>query len=268
MSKFPQVPLLPIKELYDKLITKYGPQGWWPLIRLKHQGQNPTERGRNTWYHPNDFKYPHNDADIFEIMVGAILTQNTSWENADKALGELFTKDLLSPEKILSTSVDVLAAAIRSSGYYNQKAMKLQNLCKFLEKNPISKLKSTKTPSLRKNLLEVKGIGPETADEILLYGFQRPIFVIDAYTIRLLLYMGYYSEKQSYDKVQSWIESQIPQEVKIYNEFHALIVQHCVRICRKRPLCDFCFLEPSCKKRAVHFLSRQKRKNKKTKAKK
>ncbi|MHA1795829.1 MAG: endonuclease III domain-containing protein [Promethearchaeota archaeon] len=251
--------LLALNELFQRLFSEYGPQGWWPLIRLRYAGHNPTERGRNTWYHPNDFSYPHTDEDIFEIMVGAILTQNTSWENADKALGQLFKNHLLSPEKILATSTEKLAISIRSSGYYNQKAKKLINLCRMLLDTPITTLKSYETPQLRLHLLKVNGIGHETADEILLYGFQRPVFVIDAYTVRMLLYMGYFSEKQSYHEFQTWFHAHLPADVRIYNEFHALIVQHCVRVCKKHPLCNQCFLISVCDQRGEYFLKRKKK---------
>ncbi|WP_457558132.1 endonuclease III domain-containing protein [Candidatus Harpocratesius sp.] len=252
-----------LNELYNLLYSKYGPQGWWPLMRLQKSKQNPTERGKNTWYHPKEYNYPHSEEDIFEIMIGAILTQNTSWENADKALGNLAKHGLLNKKKILECKQDFLAEIIRSSGYYNQKAIKLQNLCTFLQNQPISDLKLIETTKLRKALLQVKGIGPETADSILLYGFNRPVFVIDAYTYRLMLYMGYFAQKPKYDELQTFFHHNLEPNAAVFNEYHALIVQHCVRVCRKQPKCAECPFQEICHQKAAIFIKPRKKKNRK-----
>ena len=139
-----------------------------------------------------------------------------------------------------------MAEIIRSSGYYNQKAIKLQNLAKILRQTPISKLASFSKEDLRSFLLEIKGIGPETADSILLYGFHLPSFVVDTYTRRLLLRMGYLESPATYKIIQALFHSEIPKEESIYNEYHALIVQHMVHVCKKTPRCGECMFEPNC----------------------
>lgn len=261
-----QIPNL--HDLYSRLLSYYGPQGWWPLIRLQPGKLNPTERGRYTWYHPEDYDTPEVSSDIFEIMVGAILTQNTSWENADKALGKLSNNSMLTSEQILHESEENLAELIRSSGYYNQKTLKLKNLARFITRNPIQKLKSHPIDELRTMLLSVKGIGPETADSILLYAFKKPIFVIDTYTKRLISRIGLLDEQQSYSEFQSYFHSQIPTDYRVYNEYHALIVQHCVRICKKTPLCSECWLSSSCMKKIPIKPKKKKKIKKKNKTEK
>ncbi|MHA1672123.1 MAG: endonuclease III domain-containing protein [Promethearchaeota archaeon] len=237
-----------LAELYQLLLSHYGHQGWWPLLRLGESQQNPTARGRFTWYHPENYTIPSTEADIFEIMVGGILTQNTSWENADKALGNLQLHGILDIDGILNSETDKLAEIIRSSGYYNQKAIKLQNLAKILCQTPISKLTSFSKEDLRSFLLEIKGIGPETADSIILYGFHIPSFVVDTYTRRLLLRMGYIDPPASYEVIQAFFQSALPTEESLYNEYHALIVQHMVHVCKKKPKCGECMIQDVCAK--------------------
>ena len=178
-----------LKKLYEKLYSKYGSQGWWPLVDLKPE-INPTQRGRYTGYHPGNYNYPKNEDQTFEIILGTILAQNTSWVNAEKALWNLAQNNLISESKLNRLDLDELAQIIRPSGFFNQKAIKIQNLLQFLQKNPISSLKKLEINVLRQNLLAIKGIGPETADSIVLYAFKKPIFVNDAYTKRLLSRIG------------------------------------------------------------------------------
>ncbi len=255
-------------ELYQLLLSHYGHQGWWPLLRLGASRQNPTARGRFTWYHPDNYTIPTAETDIFEIMVGAILTQNTSWENADKALGNLHLNGVMNIKGILNSETDQLAEIIRSSGYYNQKAIKLQNLAKILYRTPISKLASFSMEDLRSFLLEIKGIGPETADSILLYGFHLPSFVVDTYTRRLLLRMGYLDSSATYKTIQALFHSEIPKEESIYNEYHALIVQHMVHVCKKKPNCGDCLFQATCAKVIPPSPPRKKSRKKKTTRKK
>ena len=233
--------------LYDELHKNYGSQGWWPLLRLKPE-INPTNRGRYTGYHPEDFTYPKNEDQIFEIIIGTILAQSTSWVNAEHALWNLAQKNLLSEEKLIKIDIDGLAQLIRSSGYFNQKAIKIQNMLKFLQKNPISSLKKLEINVLRQNLLAIKGVGPETADSIILYAFNKPMFIVDAYTRRLLSRIGLIPEKASYEYIQNLFHSQISPYFVIYNEFHALFVQHCVYICSSKPKCSMCFINQYCQK--------------------
>ncbi len=236
-----------LKILYDELYKNYNSQGWWPLVDLKPE-INPTQRGRYTGYHPGNFDYPKNDDQIFEIMIGTILAQNTSWVNAEKALWNLSQKNLISESKLKDVDLDDLAQIIRPSGFFNQKAIKIQNMLHFLQKNPISYLKTLEINVLRQNLLVIKGVGPETADSIILYAFRKPIFVVDAYTKRLLSRIGLIPEKSSYEYIQNLFHAQISADFVVYNEFHALIVQHCVYICSSKPKCSMCFLNQYCQK--------------------
>jgi len=164
-----------IIDTYKKLYREYGPQGWWPL---------------NGKYRPNDYSHPKNDHERFEIIVGAILTQNTSWTNAEKALESLKQSNALNKKSIKEMHTDKLARIIKSAGYNNQKAKKLK---KFLEfKGDVN----------RENLLKVWGIGPETADSILLYAYKKLFFVIDAYTTRIMSRLGLCKENTGYDELQ------------------------------------------------------------------
>jgi len=236
-----------LHSLYDELYKKYGSQGWWPLVDLKPE-INPTLRGHYTGYHPENYDYPKNEDQIFESIIGTILAQNTSWVNAEKALWNLAQKNLISESKLNKLDLNDLAQFIRSSGYYNQKAIKIQNVLHFLSTNPISSLKNLDIIVLRQNLLAIKGVGPETADSIILYAFRKPIFVVDAYTKRLLSRIGIIPEKSTYEYIQNLFHTQISANFEVYNEYHALIVQHCVYNCSSKPNCSSCFLNQNCQK--------------------
>jgi len=194
--------------LYKTLLKEYGKQSWWPTT---------------------------SDNKRFEIILGAILTQNTSWKQAEKAIANLKKNDLISQEAIKKVSLRKLASLIKPSGYFNQKAKRLKIINQFLEKN--------KNPT-REQLLEVNGIGPETADSILLYAFNQPYFVIDAYTKRIMQRIGY--KEECYDELQCLFQNNLPKDYKIYNEFHALFVEHAKTYCRKKPLCQKCPLNSRC----------------------
>jgi|SRR3989344_1259089 len=201
-----------IAKIYGKLLKKHKPQGWWPI----------TEPGSLVPVHLG--KTPVTDSQIFEVMVGAILTQNTSWKNVEKAISNLNKKDLISIQKIRDIQKDSLAQIIKPSGYYNQKAENLKLLADFLIKIPIRSLIKIKTGELRILLLNLNGIGPETADSILLYAFQRPVFVIDTYTKRLFSKKGLCSVNVSYHELQELFHKSLPKNVKLFKEYHALIV--------------------------------------------
>ncbi|MHA1895934.1 MAG: endonuclease III domain-containing protein, partial [Promethearchaeota archaeon] len=195
--------------VYERLIQKYGPQGWWPLISCQDWDENPTKRGQVRGYHPQNYELPIKTEDIYEVMFGAILTQNTTWPNAERAVLALREADLIDPMKIIQIDNEKLAEVIKPSGYYNQKAIKLKNLCKFLTQNPISSLKKMDLYRLREKLLAIKGVGEETADSIILYALKRPSFVIDSYTRRLLGRLGItpkqileYVSEQSFEKAE------------------------------------------------------------------
>ena len=194
--------------LYKTLLKAYGRRGWWPTT---------------------------SDNKKFEIILGAILTQNTSWKQVEKAIANLKNNDLISQEAIKKVSLRRLASLIKPAGYFNQKAKRLKIINQFLEKN--------KNPT-RDQLLEVNGIGPETADSILLYAFNQPSFVIDTYTKRIMQRIGY--KEESYGGLQALFQDNLPNDYKIYNEFHALFVEHAKTYCRKKPLCQKCPLNSRC----------------------
>jgi endonuclease-3 related protein len=203
-----------IKKLYDHFLKKYSFQGWWPLLDC--DGCNPTKTGSIKGYHPKDYSYPKNEQQKFEICIGAILTQNTAWHNVEKALFNLKKIKTLTPLSIKKLNILKLKKSIKPAGYFNQKAKKLKIFADFFIKL------DGKTPT-RDELLDVWGVGPETADSILLYAYKVPSFVIDAYTKRLMQKLGY-SEK-SYDKLKKIFEDSLEKDYKLYQEFHALIVE-------------------------------------------
>ncbi len=170
-------------------------------------------------------------------MVGAILTQNTAWKNASLAIEELRRRGLLSPEALLKTDDAELARIIRPSGYYNQKADRLKQICRFYQK-----AEHRNTVPEREELLAIRGIGPETADSVLLYAYQVPVFVIDAYTKRTFTRIGIARQGISYEELQELFMKTLPPDHSLFNEYHALIVRHGKEICRKKPLCASCVL--------------------------
>jgi len=207
-----------LQTYYDTLYAAYGPQHWWP--------------GRSR----------------FEVIVGAILTQNTAWTNVEPAIANLRRENLLTPAAIEAVSFVRLARLIRSSGYFRQKAKKLKAFARFLRREYAGSLTQMfKAPSteLRDKLLDVHGIGPETADSILLYAGGHPVFVVDAYTRRILERHRLAAENQTYDDIRALFESNLPKDAALYNEFHALIVQTGKNYCRPRnPRCVECPLGP------------------------
>jgi len=205
-----------LMSIYRILYRTYGPRHWWP-------GETP-----------------------FEVMVGAILTQNTSWQNVEKAIHKLKERRVLHPEGIYRLRRPSLASLIRSSGYYRVKALRLTAFVNFLfnrYKGDIAKLKRRPLQALRAELLAVNGIGPETADSILLYGLKKPVFVVDAYTRRILSRHGIVSEKASYEEIQGLFMNHLPHDERLFNEYHALIVHVGKNVCKKRPNCDKCPLK-------------------------
>ena len=210
---------LPIlSQYFDALFRAYGEQHWWP-------GQKP-----------------------FEIIVGAILVQNTNWTNAASAIANLRQAKLLTPSAIETLPQPKLARLIRSSGYFRQKARKLKAFVAFLRKEHRGSLAAmfrTPTAILRQQLLGVHGIGPETADSILLYAGNQPVFVVDAYTRRILQRHGLAAGKESYEEIRGLVEKSLPNDPQLFNEFHALIVRTGKLYCRSRaPLCSQCALRP------------------------
>ena len=221
-------------KIYSILLKSYKPQGWWPLSKGKIQ----------TKHHNGP---PKNDKDRFEIIVGAILTQNTSWKNVELAIENLNRNNLLSIEKIRKIPVKKLARLIRSSGYHNQKADRLKIMANYLSKNQIKKLFKKPAQELRKELLSIKGIGPETADSIILYSAQKPVFVVDAYTKRIFSRIGLINEKADYDEIQNFFMKKLENKTKIFKEYHALIVEHAKIHCKTKPLCGGCPIKKLCR---------------------
>ncbi|MBN1837001.1 MAG: DNA repair protein [Spirochaetales bacterium] len=213
--------------LYRELLRHYGPQGWWPLSsRAGTKGFD--ERG----YHPGNYRVPASEAERLEVVVGAVLTQNTSWRNAERALERLLRQGLMSRAALLSSGERELAEAIHPSGYYNQKARKLRLVVQALGGGP--------RPPERELLLGVWGVGPETADSILLYAYHVPSFVVDAYTQRLVSRLGWIEGREGYHALQGLFAAQLPPDPAVYGEFHALIVRHAKEHCLVRPRCGSC----------------------------
>ena len=223
-----------ILKVYNKLYFTYGPQHWWPV----------TSEGKA---HPEYSGDPKNEKQQLEVCFGAILAQNTSWKNAEKAIIELNKNDLINAKKIIKLDQKKLARIIKSSGYHNQKAIKLKNFCSFLSKKyggSLKKLFKEDIKKLREELLSVNGIGNETADSIILYSAKRPIFVVDAYTKRIINRIGY--KERTYEEIQKLFMENMQNSEKLFNEYHALLVELGKNTCKKRPLCDKCPINQCC----------------------
>jgi endonuclease-3 related protein len=225
-----------VEQIYSILSGAYKKQGWWPIFS---DGKGASEYGIGA---------PRDDNDRFEIIIGAILTQNVAWINVEKALGALKEKKILSPRRLHKTKDELIASSIKPTGYFNQKTIKIKNFLNWFREFNYSfdELKKMKTVQLRESLLEIKGVGPETADSILLYAMNRKIFVIDAYTKRIFSRLNLISADDSYDSVQEFFHENFKGTVKKYNEYHALIVAHGKDVCKNKPLCSGCCLNNTC----------------------
>jgi endonuclease-3 related protein len=207
-------------EIYRRLFKRYGPQHWWP-------GDSP-----------------------FEVMVGAILTQSAAWQNAEKAISNLKHSGVMSPGALRNIPIDELALLIHPCGYYNTKALKLKSLVNWLGafcRDDLDRLFALDTNTLRQQFLAIHGIGPETADSILLYAGNKPVFVIDAYTRRIVSRLGLTSDKDSYDAYQAFFTDNLTQDIGLFNEYHALLVRIGKEACRKQPVCERCCLFEICR---------------------
>ncbi|MFC1754791.1 endonuclease III domain-containing protein [Thermoproteota archaeon] len=227
-----------INKIYNTLYKKYGPQGWWPL--LAHKGINPTKTGSVTGYHPGDYSFPHTPEQKFEICCGAILTQNTSWPQVEKALQNLRRINSLSVKGIKKLSDGKLKEMIKPAGYYNQKADYLRKFIVFFEK-----LDGTPT---RNELLAVKGVGEETADSILLYAFKQTEFVVDAYTRRVFSRIGLTQKDAKYGEIKEFFETGLDKDVELFQEYHALLVELAKQHCMTKPVCEGCPIRSMCKR--------------------
>ena len=203
-------------DIYQLLFNCFGPQHWWP-----------------------------GDTQL-EIITGAILTQNTNWANVEKAITNLKSADLLSPDKLYDLNISQLAELIRPAGYYNIKAKRLKSFVSWLFDNydgKLSNLEDLNTEKLRAELLAIKGIGHETADSILLYAFNRPIFVVDAYTARVAVRHRLIEPGADYEQLRELFQSNLPEDVQLFNEYHALLVKVGKEFCKPKAQCPGCPLE-------------------------
>lgn len=220
-----------MQQIYDQLFNAYGKQGWWPL----------SKGSLNTKHHNGK---PCSDADRFEIIAGAVLTQNTSWNNVEKAIYNLNKAKLLFADKIVKTDVKKIALLIKPAGYYNQKAARLKFIADYFLKN--KEVFNLGAKKMREELLKVNGIGPETADSIVLYAFEKPSFVVDAYTRRIFSRLGLCKKSNKYEEIQKAFESNLPSDVGLFKEYHALIVEHAKKHCKNKPVCENCVLKKKC----------------------
>lgn len=206
-------------DIYRRLLQRYGPQHWWPA-------DGP-----------------------FEVVIGAILTQSAAWTNVEQAISNLKGADALSAGALGDIPADRLAALIRPSGYYNAKALKLKAFVQRLREGyggDLDRLFLLDTAALRRELLSIHGVGQETADSIMLYAARRPIFVIDAYTRRIVSRLGLAPSADSYAAFQALFSANLPADEGLFNEYHALLVRHGKQACRKVPRCSGCCLSQIC----------------------
>ena len=208
-----------LKQHFNKLNELYSTENWWPA------------------------------SSKFEVMVGAILTQNTSWSNVDKAINNLKNSIDLHPLNILRTSNEILEILIYPAGYYRVKTRRLKAFCEMMiAEFDGSEYKMQQLPwqETRSILLNVNGIGPETADDILLYALNKPVFIVDQYTMRIFSRLGYRPIYDSYGEWQTFFMQSLPNDADLFKKYHALIVSHAQRLCRKAPLCEACPLNEVC----------------------
>ncbi len=206
-----------LMEIYELMMERFGPQNWWP--------------GDTS----------------FEVIIGAILTQNTNWNNVEKAISNLKARELLDPLKLHNLSKEELATIIKPAGYFNVKAKRIKNFTDWLFEDhdgKIENIQNMSTSMLREEILQIKGIGPETADSILLYGLNRPTFVIDTYTARITARHHLIDLGATYDDLKYLFESNLAEDIQLYNEYHALLVQVGKNFCKPNPKCENCPLNP------------------------
>lgn len=202
-----------LKKIYTVLFRRFGPQGWWPAETR------------------------------FEVMVGAILTQNTNWGNVEKAIRNLKAQKILTPERLRRLKRSSLARAIKPAGYYHIKAKRLKNFLVYFQKqydSSVNKMKRASLSGVRQGLLSVNGIGEETADSIILYALGKPIFVVDAYTQRILSRHGLIKPHADYESTQKLFMDSLKEDTRMFNEYHALLVFIGKEFCRAKPCCEKC----------------------------
>lgn len=230
-----------VLKIYSILYDTYGPQGWWPFI--EYTGKNNLKEGNSDAYHILDYNFPRSKDEIFEVCLGSILTQNTTFTSVVKSLHNLNNIHCLNYKKIKQMPIDELKQLIKPSGYHNQKASYILGFINFFENL------DDRIPS-RDELLDVKGIGPETADSILLFAYNQAEFKVDAYTKRILIHNKLISQSAKYNDIKIFMESEIKKEITtdkeliiVYQEYHALIVNHAKQYYSKKPYGVKCFLK-------------------------
>ncbi|MCO6046493.1 endonuclease III domain-containing protein [Aeoliella sp. ICT_H6.2] len=206
----------PLLDLYEEMYAAFGPQHWWP-------GDSP-----------------------LEVVIGAVLVQNTAWRNVERAIANLKQHNLIDVDRLYAVEVGRLEELVQPAGYFRVKARRLRNLLEFVidrHEGSLDRLFELPMEEARRQLLEVNGVGPETADSILLYAGEQPKFVVDAYTRRVLLRHGWLAPPATYEAMQKFFERRLPAEVPLYNEYHALIVRIGNQYCRSQPKCEECPLK-------------------------
>lgn len=212
-------------DIHRRLLDRFGPQHWWPA-------EEP-----------------------FEVIVGAILTQSAAWGNVEKAIGNLKAAKALPPKTLRQLPLSKLTKLVRPCGYYNAKALKLKSFAFWLGnhyKDDLNRLFANNIDDLRQQLLSIHGIGQETADSILLYAAEKPVFVVDAYTRRIISRIGLAPPKDSYAGYQAFFMEHLPSDASLFNEYHALLVRQGKDVCRHRPLCSQCCLSDMCQLAAAN----------------
>ena len=210
-----------LEDYYARMFRHFGPTGWWP-----------------------------GDSE-FEVAVGAILTQNTAWPNVEKALANLKAAKLMRPKRIVECEPSRLELALRPSGYFRVKAKRLRTFCEFLiarHRGSMKRLAKLPLAELRTELLSLNGIGPETADDIVLYACHKPVFVVDTYTRRIFSRHGLTDPKIGYEELRALFETHLEPHVDTFKEYHGLIVLTGKQFCRRTPRCEQCPLRPALKK--------------------
>ncbi len=206
-------------DIFQLMTAYYGPLNWWPA------------------------------ESVYEVCIGAILTQNTAWINVEKAIDKLKEAGVLTQESLMQIDQNELALLIRASGFFTIKSERIKSFVQWLDSRfdgSLDKMFAGNWMELRRELLKVKGVGPETCDAILLYAGHKPSFVVDSYTNRLFHRLGLLDGKECYEEVRTIFMKSLPADVQLYNEYHAVIVEHCKRFCRKKPACSDCPLQSAC----------------------
>tara|TARA_Y100001935_G_C17311796_1_gene517241 strand:- start:18753 stop:19418 length:666 start_codon:yes stop_codon:yes gene_type:complete len=217
VTRQPQIDKAELSKFYKQMLQAYKINHWWPADS------------------------------VLEVAVGAILTQNTMWKNVEKAIKNLKSARALTFQRLISLPETQLAELIHPSGYYNIKAKRIKSLLIFLENTGgFQKLRKMDLQTARNSLLSINGIGPETADDILLYGLNLPVFVIDSYTRRILERIDLIEGNESYEQLRSMLESALPKEANIYKKYHSVFVEHAKQVCKKKPICEACCLKLDC----------------------